>query len=100
MKFCHWDGLETDQENLQDLSTKISVLTIKNVCLTMKLERVLTMKIVDNFVRFGMPYVASSPRYKFAFRESLGTRLLLCSGTTPKSIIHMGYLIKCSSPMC
>ena len=29
MKFCHWDGLETDQENLQDLSTKISVLTIK-----------------------------------------------------------------------
>ena len=28
MKFCHWDGLETDQENLQDLS-KISVLIIK-----------------------------------------------------------------------
>ena len=29
MKFCHWDGMETDQENLQDLSTKISVLPIK-----------------------------------------------------------------------
>ena len=29
MKFCHWDGMETDQENSQDLSTKISVLTIK-----------------------------------------------------------------------
>ena len=29
MKFCHWDGMETDQENLQDLSTKLSVLTIK-----------------------------------------------------------------------
>ena len=56
MKFCHWDGVETDQENLQDLSTKISVLTIKMTCLTMKLERILTMKIVDNFVRFGMPY--------------------------------------------
>ena len=53
MKFCHWDGVETDQENLQDLST---VLTIKMMCLTMKLERVLTMKIADNFVRFGMPY--------------------------------------------
>ena len=46
MKFSHWDGMETDQENLQDLSTKISVLT-------MKLEWVLTMKIVDNFVCFG-----------------------------------------------
>ena len=54
MKFCHWDGMGTDQENLQDLCTKISVLPIK-MCLTMKLERVLTMKIVDNFVRFGMP---------------------------------------------
>ena len=38
-----------------DEATKISVLTIKIVRLTMKLERVLTMKIVDNFVCFGMP---------------------------------------------
>ena len=29
MKICHWDGMEADQENLQDLSTKISVLPIK-----------------------------------------------------------------------
>ena len=36
--------METDQ----DLSTKVSVLPVK-------LERLLTMKIVDNFVRFGMP---------------------------------------------
>ena len=27
----------------------------KNRCLTMKLEPILTMKIVDNFVRLGMP---------------------------------------------
>ena len=38
------------------LTTKMRVLTIKNRYLTMKLEPVLTMKIVDNFVRFGMPY--------------------------------------------
>ena len=36
------------------LTTKMRVLTI-NRYLTMKLEPVLTMKIVDNFVRFGMP---------------------------------------------
>ena len=56
MKFCHWNGVETDQENLQDLSTKISVLAIRMTCLTMKLERVLTTNIVDDFVRFGMRY--------------------------------------------
>ena len=38
------------------LTRKMRVLTIKNRYLTMKLEPVLTMKIVDNFVRFGMPY--------------------------------------------
>ena len=42
--------METDQ--LQHMSTKISVLTINVCCLTMKLECVLTMKIVDNFVHF------------------------------------------------
>ena len=55
MKFCRWGGVETDQGNLQDLSTKLSVLTIKMTCLTMKLEQILTMKIVDNYVRLGMP---------------------------------------------
>ena len=39
------------------LTTKMRVLTI-NRYLTMKLEPVLTMKIVDNFVRFGMPVSA------------------------------------------
>ena len=29
----------------------------------MKLELVLTMKIVDNFVRFGMPYVPRPPPF-------------------------------------
>ena len=56
MKSCHWDGMETDQENLQDLSTKNISFDHKNECWTMKLEWVLTMKIVDNFVCFGMPY--------------------------------------------
>ena len=40
------------------LTTKMRVLTIKiGLCMTMKLEPVLTTKIVDNnyFVRFGMP---------------------------------------------
>ena len=46
------------------------VLTIKNRYLTMKLELVLTMKIVDNFVRFGMPYVPRPPPFfvlRFAY---------------------------------
>ena len=43
------------------LNIKKSVLTTKifdhkNRYLTMKLEPVLTMKIVDNFDHFGMPY--------------------------------------------
>ena len=46
MKFCNWDGVETDQENLQDMSTKISVLTTGMTCLSMKLERVLTTKLL------------------------------------------------------
>ena len=35
MKFCHWDGMETDQENLQDLSTKTINFDHENECLTM-----------------------------------------------------------------
>ena len=38
------------------LTTKMRVFDHKNMYLTMKLEPVLTTKIVDNFVRFGMPY--------------------------------------------
>ena len=37
------------------LTTKMRVFDHKNMYLTMKLEPVLTTKIVDNFVRFGMP---------------------------------------------
>ena len=55
MKFCHWDGIERKicNENIS--------FAHKNVSLTMKLERVLTMKIVENFVRFGMPYSQAPP---------------------------------------
>ena len=56
MKFCHWDGIETDPRKFARSERKNISFAHKNVCLTMKLERVLTMKIVDNFVRFGMPY--------------------------------------------
>ena len=38
------------------LTTKMRVFGHKNMYLTMKLEPVLTTKIVDNFVRFGMLY--------------------------------------------
>ena len=42
----------------------------------MKLERVLTIKIVDNFVRFGMPYCFSIQyAIKNWRRNGLGTRL-------------------------
>ena len=44
--------METHQENLQDLSTKNISFAHKNVCLT--------MKIVDNFVCFGMPYTCKT----------------------------------------
>ena len=59
MKFCHCDGMETDQKNLQDLSTKNISFDHETECLTMKLEQVLKMKIVDNFVHCGMPYILS-----------------------------------------
>ena len=62
------------------LTTKMRVLIIKNRYLTMKLELVLTMKIVDNFVHFGMPYFCTEfwryslvPRLSSLSRESLGT---------------------------
>ena len=45
MKFCHCDGMETDQKNLQDLSTKNISFDHETECLTMKLEQVLTMKL-------------------------------------------------------
>ena len=44
-EFCHWNGMETDQEILWPRS---------DISFDHKNER-LTMKIVDNFVRFGMP---------------------------------------------
>ena len=40
----------------------------------MKLERVLTMKIVENFVRFGMPYTSLVPTPMIVV-FGLGTRL-------------------------
>ena len=56
------------------LTTKMRVLTIKNRYLTMKLELVLTMKIVDDFVRFGMPYPSPVLLYAKMEGEDLGER--------------------------
>ena len=44
--------METDQERSEHKDISFAR---KNVCLPMKWEWVLTMKIVDNFVHFGMP---------------------------------------------
>ena len=58
------------------LTTKMRVFDHKNMYLTMKLEPVLTTKIVDNFVRFGMPYenLASFPGSLFAALVSKAAR--------------------------
>ena len=63
-KFCDQDiswsrkfvvlNISFDNKN-DSFDNKNESFDRKNRCLTMKLEPVLTMKIVDNFVRFGMP---------------------------------------------
>ena len=45
--------METDQENLKDLSTYQFWSYKEKGVFDYEIERVLTMKIVDNFVSFG-----------------------------------------------
>ena len=70
------------------LTTKMRVFDYKNMYLTMKLESVLTTKIVDNFVRFGMLYSYSHT----SCIASLGMRLqsyIMCSKSgNEATVIH------------
>ena len=70
------------------LTTKMRVFDHKNMYLTMKLEPVLTTKIVDNFVRFGIPYplpvLSPAGRARnYVHIDSEDSRIRCVSGTSP-----------------
>ena len=66
MKLCHRNRIGFEHEIVIGMEWRLTKkyarsehknisFARKNVCLPTKLERVLSMKIVDNFVCFGMP---------------------------------------------